>query len=247
MSVPIYIGTAGWGLPSESQECFPGKGTHLERYARRFNAVGINSSFYRNHKPETYAKWARAVPEGFAFSVKLLRLFTHEKRLQEPDSRLEETFAGIRELGRSWKALLVQLPPSLVFDRGVADRFFSRLRKAVEREVVVEPRHKTWAEASAVSLLAHHGISKVQADPEPCFVARAVRAQVARTLYYRLHGSPEMYKSLYTSDVIERVARRLGLAAGDAWCIFDNTTYGHATTNALELAERVATSGSAAP
>ena len=51
--VPIAIGTADWSLRSEHKPQFPSEGTHLERYSRRLNAVEINSSFYRPHRPAT--------------------------------------------------------------------------------------------------------------------------------------------------------------------------------------------------
>jgi uncharacterized protein YecE (DUF72 family) len=69
--VLIRIGCAGWSLPRVEQERFPAAGSHLERYASVFDAVEINSSFHRPHRPATYARWAAAVPSSFRFSVKL--------------------------------------------------------------------------------------------------------------------------------------------------------------------------------
>jgi uncharacterized protein YecE (DUF72 family) len=54
MSVPARIGTAGWSIPKEHGASFPVEGSHLVRYAVEFNAVEINSSFYRPHRPATY-------------------------------------------------------------------------------------------------------------------------------------------------------------------------------------------------
>src|SRR6188768_857106 len=79
----IRIGTAGWSLYKPPAGRFPGTGSHLERYAAMFDAVEINSSFYRPHKPETYARWAASVPAGFRFAVKLPKAITHERRLVE--------------------------------------------------------------------------------------------------------------------------------------------------------------------
>ena len=52
------------------------------RYARKLNCAEINSCFYREHKPETYAKWAASVPENFRFAVKAPRSITHEGELR---------------------------------------------------------------------------------------------------------------------------------------------------------------------
>jgi len=61
----VRIGTAGWSIPAQQADDFLGIGTQLERYAQRFPAAEINSSFYRPHRPSTYERWARSVPEGF--------------------------------------------------------------------------------------------------------------------------------------------------------------------------------------
>ena len=71
------IGCAGWSIHKDAAAAFPVEGSHLERYARVFPAVEINSSFYRPHKPETYARWADSVPDGFRFAVKVPRAITH--------------------------------------------------------------------------------------------------------------------------------------------------------------------------
>ena len=66
MSEPAHaeprIGTAGWSIPRQHAAAFPAGGSHLERYAQRFNAVEINSSFYRPHRRATYERWAASVP-----------------------------------------------------------------------------------------------------------------------------------------------------------------------------------------
>jgi len=56
--------------------------------------------------------------------------------------------------------------------------------------------------------------------------------------YYRLHGSPKVYYSAYSAEFIARVAARVKeeeTADRAVWVIFDNTTLGAATRNALEL------------
>lgn len=75
----IRLGTAGWAIPRRFADTFPAVGSALERYAAIFLAVEINSTFYRLHKPETYARWASAVPDGFRFAAKLPKVITHER------------------------------------------------------------------------------------------------------------------------------------------------------------------------
>jgi uncharacterized protein YecE (DUF72 family) len=53
--------------------------------------------------------------------------------------------------------------------------------------------------------------------------------------YYRLHGSPAVYRSSYDDGRLEDYAVRLAAEGGPAWCIFDNTASGAATEDALKL------------
>lgn len=71
------VGTAGWSIARSDAHGFPAAGTALERYARVFGGVEINSSFHRAHRPSTWAKWAACVPAGFRFAVKIPKTITH--------------------------------------------------------------------------------------------------------------------------------------------------------------------------
>ncbi len=95
----LFIGCAGWNLRKEFSDEFSGNGTHLERYAQRFNAVEINSSFYRPHRISTYQRWADATPNNFRFTVKLPKQITHIEHLVNVES-LIETF--VLETKRPW-------------------------------------------------------------------------------------------------------------------------------------------------
>jgi len=78
--VHLHIGTAGWQLP-KPLNAEPGQGSHLERYAKLFNAVEINTTFYRPHLVKTFERWAATVPNDFRFVVKMHRSITLEQRL----------------------------------------------------------------------------------------------------------------------------------------------------------------------
>jgi hypothetical protein len=76
-------------------------GTSLERYAARFNAAEINSTFYGMHKRETFERWAASVPDGFRFSVKLPKAITHERRLADCAALLAPFLEAVGVLGPS--------------------------------------------------------------------------------------------------------------------------------------------------
>jgi uncharacterized protein YecE (DUF72 family) len=113
IALPLRVGTAGWSVPSRYAAEIPPGGSHLERYARRLNAVEINSAFHRPHQRKTYERWARSAPAGFRFSVKLPKVMTHEQRLADCGELLDRFVAEVAGLGDKLGVLLVQLPPNL--------------------------------------------------------------------------------------------------------------------------------------
>ena len=231
----VYIGCAGWSIPKEYAERFPEDGSHLERYAQRLNAVEINSSFYRPHQPATYARWAEATPAGFRFSVKVPREITHARRLSDAVEPLDRFLSEVQALGDKLGPLLVQLPPSLAFDRAVVSGFFEALRARFAENVVCEPRHASWFLREAEKVLADHHVARAAADPAPASDA-ARPGGWDGLVYYRLHGSPRIYYSDYSEEYLDDLAQELKCAAQSAsvWCIFDNTALGAATANALQ-------------
>jgi uncharacterized protein YecE (DUF72 family) len=236
MNHPIYLGVAGWSIPKEHAGGFPRAGTHLERYASVFPAVEINSSFYRPHRPATYARWAASVPADFRFAVKFPREITHRRRLVDVRELLDTFLAEAGALEDKLGPLLVQLPPSLAFASPVAVSFFARLRERHAGGVVCEPRHPSWFRAEAERLLTEYRIAWVAADPA-VLPAAAEPGGWTGLAYYRLHGSPRMYYSPYSGEYMALLAERLkaDAAAEEVWCIFDNTALAAATDNALRI------------
>lgn len=239
----MRIGTAGWAVPRRVADAFPLDGTGLQRYAARFDAAEINTSFYRPHKPATYARWAESVPEGFRFAVKVPKAITHEHKLAGTEALFDDFLASIGPLGRKLGPLLVQLPPSLAFEATVADTFLATLRQRFAGAVACEPRHPGWFEPEADAVLASHRVARVAADPARVPAAAEPGGWTALA-YIRLHGSPRMYYSEYAPELLSELAVRLGNSAADeTWCMFDNTVLGAAAENALALASLLSRSG----
>jgi uncharacterized protein YecE (DUF72 family) len=236
------VGCAGWSLPKEHNDRFPAQGTHLARYAARFPAVEINSSFYKPHRPATYARWAESVPANFEFSVKLPKVISHERRLVDANDVLDSFLAEVKQLGARLGPLLVQLPPSLSFAAAIAERFFAAMRDRFDGAIALEPRHASWFDPVAERLLQQYRVARVAADPA-VVPAAALPGGCGDLVYYRLHGSPNVYYSAYPDEKLEAIASNLTQAARSAtvWCIFDNTAVGAAIVNALELLRRLGT------
>jgi uncharacterized protein YecE (DUF72 family) len=235
------IGCAGWSLHKDVAPEFPEDGSHLERYAAVFPAVEINSSFYRPHQPQTYARWAASVPPDFRFAVKLPKAITHEARLREVDALLDRFAGEAGHLGAKLGCVLVQLPPKGVFDEEVARDFLPRLRERLGCMLALEARHPTWFSDAATEVLREHAVTRVVADPPAGQPGPHVPTTAAG--YLRLHGSPRVYYSSYPAEVLRQVETRIAdLTRGgaDCWCIFDNTAAFAAVPNALEVMRALA-------
>jgi uncharacterized protein YecE (DUF72 family) len=235
----IYVGTAAWAIPKQYQDAFLSEGSHLVRYASRFDGVEINSSFYRPHRLSTYQRWADDVPDHFRFAVKMPKTVTHEGRLRDVDEPLQRFLGEIAELGAKLGPVLIQLPPSLKFDPAIVKLFFQMLRNSFGGDLVCEPRHASWFTADVDAFLVEQRIARVAADPRPHPAAGSPGGWTG-LVCYRLHGSPKMYYSAYSREVIAETAETLAGHAQTgraAWCIFDNTAAFAATSDALSTME----------
>jgi uncharacterized protein YecE (DUF72 family) len=119
----VRVGCQGWNYddwvtpPAAARAVFYPRGTRpdrmLELYARAFDTVEVDSTFYAAPTEAVLEGWAGRVPEGFTFSLKLPREITHEHQLRGPRAAaaLEDFSARARRLGTKLAVVLVQLPP----------------------------------------------------------------------------------------------------------------------------------------
>jgi uncharacterized protein YecE (DUF72 family) len=229
------IGTAGWTIPRAVADAFPTQGSGLERYASVLNAAEINTTFYRSHKPDTYARWAGSVPDGFRFAVKAPKIVTHQHRLVDAAALMAGFLAEVAQLGDRLGPVLIQLPPTLKFDAAIAAPFLAHLRQHTDGPVALEPRHASWFEPDAEALLIEHRVARVAADPAKVPKA-ATPGGWPGLVYHRLHGSPRMYYSSYPDETLQGLSTALAEpGSAEAWCVFDNTASGAAAADALRL------------
>lgn len=234
----VRVGCAGWALSTEAKTRFGRGDSVLAVYATRLDAVEINSSFYRPHRRSTYQRWSETVPDGFRFSAKLPRSITHEAGLRGVAEPLDRFIDEVSGLGDKLGALLVQLPPGLVFDAATAARFFAMLERRTPAAVVCEPRHRSWFEPAAVELLQRHSVARAGVDPPQPLAAAATPSDAGRVRYWRWHGSPRIYYSGYGEQRLRAMAAAAcgeDRAQAETWCLFDNTAASHAVDDALSF------------
>ncbi len=167
-----FLGLPAWGFPGWTGQYFPRPSSgesSLSLYARVFNTVEGNTSFYRVPEPDTVRRWTEAVAgNDFRFSFKLPRTLTHEAR---PDRRdLELFFSAMEVLGDNQGPFLVQLPASVgPDDLPRLERLFAALPS--EWRYVLELRHPGFfSEPELVEpLLARVGAGRVMFDSRPIY------------------------------------------------------------------------------
>ncbi len=231
------VGTAGWSIPAKDGKHFVSGGSTLQRYARRFQGVEVNSSFHRPHRASTWARWGESVPAGFRCAVKVPKTISHQRKLVDCAELVVRFLGEVGPLEDKLAVLLLQLPPKLAFDGAVAEDFLDYFLKITPARIVCEPRHPTWFEAGADALLDRLGVARAAADPAVT-PEGALPGGWRGFSYWRLHGSPIMYRSAYDATCLDAYAAliRAEIAQGrDVWCMFDNTAASAATGDALAL------------
>lgn len=265
----LYIGTSGWSYPKGEGTWtgyfYPaGKVDGLEYYSQFFNTVEINSSFYRPPSPEFAHSWARRVPQGFLFAVKLWQKFTHPK-MYEAATGEEATIStedidafrkGIEPLVRYGKlgALLAQFPPSFINDEYGQKILSAIIRAFGQYRLAVELRHRSWSDdKSTAHMLKENRVAWVHID-EPKF-SFSVSPELPFTgdiAYFRFHGrNAEMwwkgnvetrYKYLYSHQEINELAEKVKDASqlsNLTFAFFNNHWRGYAPRNAMDMMKAV--------
>ena len=260
----IRIGTAGWSYMSGKGKwagVFYPKGTSdpLEFYARFFETVEVNSTFYRPIDAKMAESWARKTPDGFKFSVKLYQKFTHPKMFQEATGELARVdaddfksfIAGLKPLSADGKLgpLLAQYPPS--FRR--SDTNMETLKRLADKlsghPIVVELRHKSWMDdGKTLELLRDTGISWVHTDEPYISDAGGTVPITGPIAYLRFHGRnarewwrgdrDERYNYLYSLKEQTQLAQRITAiprVTADTYVAYNNHFGGKAVANALEM------------
>jgi uncharacterized protein YecE (DUF72 family) len=210
--VGVYVGTAGWSYPGGQGRWdgvfYPETLADRDKlgfYAQYFNAVEINSSFYRPPAASAAKSWAARVAADFRFTAKLWQKFTHPKMFEESsgqsarvrDEDFELFVRGIEPLATAGKlgAVLAQFPPSLKADAGSLE-YLEDLVQRQGREglpLAVELRHRGWTDEGEVGeavrrLFEEQQVAWVMID-EPKFRTSIRDVPLTSRLgYFRFHG-----------------------------------------------------------
>src|SRR5258706_14881452 len=90
----VRIGTSGFSYKEWKTIFYPADLSDkkfLSFYATKFDAVEIDSTFYRMPTPSTLEAWMAATPPSFRFAIKSSQKITHRERLRVPSDALTYT------------------------------------------------------------------------------------------------------------------------------------------------------------
>jgi uncharacterized protein YecE (DUF72 family) len=231
-----HIGTSGWHYKHWRGPYYPASvppRAMLDYYARDFDTVEVNNSFYRLPPPATFEAWSNAAPANFCFAVKGSRYLTHAKRLMDPEPAIERLMDATRGLGVKRGPILFQLPPKWHCNLERLERFLKALPSGVRYSM--EFRDPSWHNLQVFRLLCKHQVAFCLFELAGFLSPMTVTADF---VYVRLHGPGNKYQGDYSPAVLRSWARRIRRWTGqglDVYLYFDNDQNGYAAQNARDL------------
>jgi uncharacterized protein YecE (DUF72 family) len=216
MAGRILVGTSSWADPGFVKEWYPSKLPAKERlpwYARHFEIVELNSSFYAIPDRNTVHGWVEVTPEHFTFDVKAHRALSRHSAKAEslpPDlrdlhgtpelerplaERLVEETAPLRDAGK-FGVYLLQLTPAFSPRRHRLEELDTLAEILGEHGLAIELRNRNWVlddqREATLDWFADRQVSYVGVDAPPADNFQIMPSIDAvtnpRVAYLRAHG-----------------------------------------------------------
>jgi len=232
----VQIGTSGWHYRHWVGDFYPERfapDQMFSRYAREFQTVEINNSFYRLPEKKTFARWKALAPPGFIFAVKASRFITHIKRLKDAHHSVDRLFSRAQPLGAALGPVLFQLPPRWKLNLDRLTEFLAILPP--HHKFSVEFRDQTWYSPRVYDLLRRHNVALCIHDWHELLWPNELTADFA---YLRFHGSGARYGGNYPDSHLRQWAEMIQSwqpQLKKVFIYFNNDIGGHAIRNARSL------------
>lgn len=208
----IRTGIGGWTFKPWEGSFYPdklAKTKQLHYASRHLSTIEINGTYYRSQTPQTFAKWAAEVPDGFVFALKGNRFVTNKKKLAEAAESMKKFFdSGVSELGDRLGPIVWQFAPTKKFEPEDFEAFLKLLPatdQGLQLRHVLEVRHPTFVVPEFPALArkyrmaicyAHHHTYPEIADVTADFI------------YARLQKGEDTIPTAYESSELDGWARR---------------------------------------
>jgi uncharacterized protein YecE (DUF72 family) len=206
----IHVGIGGWDYDPWRETFYPPglpKAKQLDHAASKLTAIEINATYYKLQKPELFAKWGKAVPDGFKFAIKGSRYCSNRKLLGEGGEGIERFCGqGFTELGEKLGPILWQFMATKTFDPddfGAFLRLLPRQQDGVPLQHAVEVRHDSFRVPQFVAMAREAGVAIVYGDSDeyPCIADLS-----GDCAYARLQCTRPEEPTGYPADALDRWA-----------------------------------------
>ncbi len=241
----IFIGIGGWTYAPWRGVFYPEglvQKRELEYASRKLTSIEINGTYYSTFKPESWAKWRDATPDGFVFAVNGSRFCTNRKELAGAGESVARFVSqGLHELGDRLGPINWQLAETKKFDADDIEAFLKLLPReagGLPLRHALEVRHPSFADPRFYDLARRHNVAIVFADHDRF---PAIDEPTADFTYARLMRTKEDVETGYTPADLDRWAMRAESWAkrGDAFVYFISGAKVRAPAAAQALIERV--------
>jgi uncharacterized protein YecE (DUF72 family) len=234
------IGCSGWNYDHWRHGVFypercPAR-LWLDYYARHFETVEVNATFYRLPTVKAVQGWVDQSPAGFTFAIKMSRYVTHVKRLRDLPQSLALFYSRLEPLVGSPKLgpVLWQLPPT--FKRDDA-RLAETLSQLPPGRHAFEFRHPSWFAPEVTERLREHGVALVIGD-RPEVHDFQTHELTADWSFVRFHSGARGRRGNYSETELREWAKRIrSWPVEESFLYFNNDWEGFAPRNALRLRE----------
>jgi uncharacterized protein YecE (DUF72 family) len=232
----FHIGCSGYHYRHWRGRFYPEKmpmRLWFDYYSQHFRTLELNVTFYRFPQLSFLENWYRQSPADFQFAVKAPQLITHYKQFNNVQQLLGDFYHTLGQgLAEKLGPVLFQLPPRLAHDPDRLARILDCLDSSFLN--VLEFRHPTWWRPEVYEALTQRNVIFCgQSHPQ---LPDAVVA-TSPALYYRFHGVPDLYRSLYDESFLHRIRDEIQAQAGvqEAYVYFNNDIDASAIGNAQQM------------
>lgn len=235
MSTKLYIGCSGWLYKHWKGLFYPDslpQTKWLQYYAKRFNTVEINSTFYNFPRKETIRHWHDETPGHFRFSLKGSRYITHMKKLKNVGEYVANFYKQTEVMGDKLGCILWQPPPNLKRNDEKLKAFCEELSSNINN--VIEFRHESWFSEDCFHLLQENNVGY-------CIISTPTLPETVKetadVVYVRFHGKDDEWHTYrYSDEELQQWAEKIKQRrASQVYIYFNNDSHGHAVQNAEQF------------
>jgi len=160
----LHVGTMGWSYDFWKGNFYPeGSKNLLPEYAKNFDTVEIDNTFYRIPSRDTVMNWKEETPDDFIFSAKFPRKITHIKMLKDCEEELEVFIEHMSLMGNKLGPMLIQLPPGFKAEQSEILKDFLAILPGKYR-FAVEVRNKKWLDEKFYEMLRDNKVALTLLD-----------------------------------------------------------------------------------